>query len=100
VDNLNVYIHASLIEECRKGSSKEQFRLYDQYSKAMYNLACRILTNRHINAFLVLPDKNIKTEQKALNDDKKEYMTYGTFGRNPGTAKVKIDATHGNIYIK
>ena len=55
---------------------------------------------RHINAFLVLPDKNIKTEQKALNEDKKEYMTYGTFGKNPGTAKVKIDATRGNIYIK
>jgi len=55
---------------------------------------------RRINAFLVLPDKNIKTNQKALNDDKKEYMTYGIFGKNPGTAKVKIDATHGNIYIK
>jgi hypothetical protein len=55
---------------------------------------------RHINAFLVLPDKNIKTEEKALNEDKKEYMTYGTVGKNPGTAKVKIDATHGNIYLK
>jgi RNA polymerase sigma-70 factor (ECF subfamily) len=46
VDNLNIYIHAPLIEECRKGSSKAQFRLYDQYSKAMYNLAYRILNNR------------------------------------------------------
>jgi hypothetical protein len=55
---------------------------------------------RHANAFLVLPDKNIKTEQKALNEDKKEFMTYGTFGRNPGTTKVKIDATRGNIYLK
>lgn len=55
---------------------------------------------RHINAFLVLPDKNIKTEEKALNEDKKEYMTYGTVGKNPGTAKVKIDATGGNIYLK
>ena len=55
---------------------------------------------RRVNAFLVLPDKNIKTEEKALNDDKKEYTTYGTFGRNPGIVKVKIDATHGNIYIK
>jgi len=41
-----VYIHAPLIEECRKGNSKAQFRLYDQYSKAMYNLAYRILNNR------------------------------------------------------
>jgi hypothetical protein len=55
---------------------------------------------RHINAFLVLPDKNTKTEEKALNEDKREYMTYGTVGRNPGKAKVKIDATRGNIYLK
>jgi RNA polymerase sigma factor (sigma-70 family) len=46
VDNINVYIHAPLIEECRKGSRKAQFRLYNQYSKAMYNLAYRILNNR------------------------------------------------------
>ena len=55
---------------------------------------------RHLNAFLVLPDKNIKTEQKTLNEDKKEYITSGTVGKNPATAKVKIDATHGNIYLK
>jgi RNA polymerase sigma-70 factor (ECF subfamily) len=46
VDNLNIYVHAPLIEECRKGNSKAQFRLYDQYSKAMYNLAYRMLNNR------------------------------------------------------
>ena len=46
MDNLNIYIHAPLIEECRKGSSKAQFRLYNLYSKAMYNLAYRILNNR------------------------------------------------------
>lgn len=43
---MNVYIHAPLIEECRRGNSKAQFRLYEQYSKAMYNLAYRILNNR------------------------------------------------------
>jgi RNA polymerase sigma factor (sigma-70 family) len=43
---LNIYIHAPLIEECRSGNSKAQFRLYNQYSKAMYNLAYRILNNR------------------------------------------------------
>ncbi len=43
---MNIYIHAPLIEECRKGSSKAQFMLYDQYSKAMYNLAYRILNNQ------------------------------------------------------
>ena len=46
MENVNVYIHAPLIEECIKGNSKAQFRLYNQYSKAMYNLAYRILNNR------------------------------------------------------
>lgn len=46
MDNLNIYIHAPLIEECRKGNRKAQFRLYNQYSKAMYNLAFRILNKR------------------------------------------------------
>jgi hypothetical protein len=55
---------------------------------------------RRVNAFLILPDKNTKTEQKTINEDKKEYMTYGTVGKNAGVSKVKIDATHGNIYIK
>ena len=55
---------------------------------------------RHLNAFLVLPEKNIKTEEKSLNEDKKEYLTTGTVGKNPGKAKVKIDATRGNIYLK
>jgi RNA polymerase sigma factor (sigma-70 family) len=46
VDNLNINKNAPLIEECRKGNSKAQFSLYNQYSKAMYNLAYRILNNR------------------------------------------------------
>jgi hypothetical protein len=55
---------------------------------------------RHINTFLVLPSKNVKTEEKALNEEKKEYITSGTVGTGQGSAKVKIDATRGNIYIK
>jgi hypothetical protein len=55
---------------------------------------------RHTNVFLVLPNKNMKTEEKAINEDKKEYLTSGTAGKNPGRAKVKIDATRGNIYLK
>jgi RNA polymerase sigma factor (sigma-70 family) len=46
VDSLDVYKHAPLIEECRKGSGKAQFMLYELYSKAMYNLAIRMLNNR------------------------------------------------------
>ena len=43
---MDFYKHGSLIEECRNGSSKAQFRLYDQYSMAMYNLAYRMMNNR------------------------------------------------------
>ena len=43
---MNIYINAPLIEECRKGNNKAQYRLYNQYSKAMFNLAYRILNNR------------------------------------------------------
>jgi RNA polymerase sigma factor (sigma-70 family) len=46
VDYPDVKIHAPLIEECRKGSIKAQFMLYNQYSKAMYNLAYRMMNNR------------------------------------------------------
>jgi len=46
LENLDIYIHAPLIEECRSGNSRAQFRLYNLYSKAMYNLAYRILNNR------------------------------------------------------
>ena len=35
-----------LIEECKRGSRDAQFRLYNQYSKAMFNLALRMTSNR------------------------------------------------------
>lgn len=41
-----LYIHAPIIQECRKGNSKAQFTLYNLYSKAMYNLAYRMTNNR------------------------------------------------------
>jgi RNA polymerase sigma-70 factor (ECF subfamily) len=46
VDNINIYIDAPLIEQCRQGNSKAQFRLYNKYAIAMYNLAYRMLNNR------------------------------------------------------
>jgi len=55
---------------------------------------------RHLNAFLVISDKSAKTERKVLNEDKKEYITSGTVGKNPGNSKVSIHATHGDIYLK
>jgi hypothetical protein len=55
---------------------------------------------RHTNAFVVIPDKNIKSKKETLNEDKKEYLISGTLGNNPGSRKVIIDATRGNIYLK
>jgi RNA polymerase sigma factor (sigma-70 family) len=46
VDNLDLKIHAPIIEECRKGDSRAQFMLYNQYSKAMFNLAYRMTNSR------------------------------------------------------
>jgi RNA polymerase sigma-70 factor (ECF subfamily) len=39
-------MQAPLIEECKKGDNKAQYRLYNQYSKAMYNLAYRMTNCR------------------------------------------------------
>jgi len=55
---------------------------------------------KHTNAFVVTPGKNTKSDKEALNEDKKEYLTTGTYGSNPGSRKVEIEATRGNIYLK
>jgi RNA polymerase sigma factor (sigma-70 family) len=46
VDYPDFNIHASLIRECSNGNRKAQYSLYNQYSKAMYNLAYRMMNNR------------------------------------------------------
>jgi RNA polymerase sigma factor (sigma-70 family) len=46
VDEKDLRINEPLIEECRKGNNSAQFRLYNQYSKAMFNLAYRMTNNR------------------------------------------------------
>lgn len=55
---------------------------------------------RHLHTFLILPDENARLEKRTLNEDKSEYVTTGTVGRNPGKTKVIINATRGNIYLK
>lgn len=46
MDNSVKNINEILIEQCRRGDRKAQFRLYRQFSKAMYNLAYRFMNNR------------------------------------------------------
>lgn len=48
-------MHRDLIELCRKGDSRSQYRLYKLYSKAMYNICIRMLPNK-IDAEDVLQD--------------------------------------------
>ena len=42
----DIHIHDRLIDECRGGNRRAQFRLYELYSKAMFNTAYRIMGNR------------------------------------------------------
>jgi len=54
---------------------------------------------RTLNSFLSLPS-GIKSEERTLDSGKKEYITTGTSGQNPGSRLLKIDANRGKIYIK
>lgn len=45
MDNSEQKLHISLIEQCKNGSRKAQFRIYKLYSRAMYNLAYRFMNN-------------------------------------------------------
>jgi RNA polymerase sigma factor (sigma-70 family) len=38
-------IHKDIIEECKQGSAKSQFKLYKLYSKAMFNICCRMMNS-------------------------------------------------------
>jgi hypothetical protein len=89
------------VESIEKGF--ESVNLSTGYSDIFLNFdenASYSLDVRHLNTFLSLPSKNIKTEQKTLDEEKREYITFGTVGNNPGSVKVKIDATRCKIYIK
>lgn len=46
MDHFESHITDLLVEECRSGNAKAQYRLYKQYSKAMYNIAYRMMNNR------------------------------------------------------
>jgi len=84
----------SLFEKININSSYSDINLsFDQSSSYSFEI-------RHTNAFVVIPDKNVKSGKDVINEDKREYMTSGTFGNNPGQRKVRIDASRGNIYLK
>lgn len=39
-------IHREIIEKCRKGDPESHYKLYGLYSKAMFNICCRIMSSR------------------------------------------------------
>ncbi|UCG27740.1 MAG: RNA polymerase sigma factor [Bacteroidales bacterium] len=39
-------IHKDLIEACKRGNTRAQFKLYQLYSKAMYNICMRMMNTR------------------------------------------------------
>jgi len=41
-----ININRQILERCKNGEVKAQFMLYKQYSKAMYNIAIRLLNNK------------------------------------------------------
>jgi hypothetical protein len=73
---------------------------YTDIDLTFHNLASYNLEIKHLNAFLVLPERKSSIKKRAIDEEKNEFMTSGTVGSNPGNVKVMIDATRGNIHIK
>jgi hypothetical protein len=55
---------------------------------------------RTLNTYLSLPNGNIKTDKRTLDESKKEYITTGLIGNDPGSRLLKIDANRGKVYLK
>lgn len=43
-----VHIHADLIEACKRGERKAQYKLYQLYSRAMFNICTRMLGDQQL----------------------------------------------------
>ena len=42
----NIEIHQPIIEACKRGDEREKYKLYQLYSKAMFNVCYRMMNNR------------------------------------------------------
>ncbi len=69
-------IHRAIIEKCRKGDARSQYRLYKLYSKAMYNIAVRLLANR-MDAEDVLQEAFVSAFKRL--DSFREESTFGAW---------------------
>lgn len=55
---------------------------------------------RSANAFVVTPAKNTRSEKEVINEDKKEYLITGSYGDSKSSARVRIEASRGNINLR
>ncbi len=55
---------------------------------------------RHANTILSLPETNAEIEKKPVNEENREYISFGSVGKNPRNTNVTIDATRGKVSIK
>ena len=62
--------------------------------KATYNLEIS-----HTNAFISLPGISPEPERTEISAQEKKYVTKATVGSNPDRAKIRIDATRGEIRL-
>lgn len=85
------------------GNRFESVNINSGYSEISLDLdpdaSCNIEI-RTLNTYLALPSGNIKTEKRTLDEGKKEYITTGIIGKDPGSRLLKIDANRGKIYLK
>lgn len=63
-------VNSAIIERCKKGERKAFYELYNLYSKAMFNIALRILNNA-ADAEEVLQDSFLKAFDKIASYDPK-----------------------------
>ena len=46
-NSFNTKVHQELIEQCKQGVSMSQYKLYNKYADAMYNISYNMLNNHH-----------------------------------------------------
>ena len=91
-------LNADLIEKGFKGANINSG--YSDIYLTFDPTASYKLEVRHTNTILSLPEANAKIERKPVNEENREYISYGSVGKNPDKINVIIDATRGKVSIK
>jgi RNA polymerase sigma factor (sigma-70 family) len=66
-----IHINSRIIDKCLQGDIKAQYQLYRQFSKAMYNIAIRMLNNK-MDAEDILQDSFIAAFSRLHELERKE----------------------------